>query len=397
MRAPSAWNVAAWAISTGALLGAGVPAVRAAMQPWRLGEFDPAGLRIEEGVAVPEVDAPTTQFAFGTMSHGSEQGHEFVIRNAGEAPLKITRGATSCSCTVSDFESSEGGETDGEKFLAPGGATKVRLKWRGKNPGPFRQQATVFTNDPRRPEIVFVVEGFVVPLWKAKPESIVLTGITSQGGTKASANIFTYGKEPLTVAGVGTPDPETAQFVSFTTKPLPADEIANERGATDGVTLEVEILPGVPLGPLRKTIQIDLRLPEPAVAEVVVEGTVVGDLALTGPGWDSSRQVLQLGTISGRTGVHTQMFITAKGAHRDAVRPTVRSVVPSSMKVEVGEGKALGSGAVVRIPLSISIPAGSPPCNHLGSTQAPAGRIVLDTGHPESPTMTIPVCVAVGP
>jgi len=384
-------------MSAGALLGAGVPAVRAALQPWRLGEFDPAGLRIKEGVAVPEVDAPTTQFAFGTMAHGSEQGHEFVIRNAGEAPLKITRGATSCTCTVSDFESSEGGEADGEKFLAPGGATKVRLKWRGKNPGPFRQQATVFTNDPRRPEIVFVVEGFVVPLWKAKPESIVLTGISSHGGAKASTSIFTYGKEPLTVAGVGTPDSETAQFVSFTTKPLPAAEIAAERGATDGVALEVEILPGVPLGPLRKTIQLDLRLPEPVMAEVVVEGTVVGDLALTGPGWDSSRQVLQLGTVSGRTGMHTQMFITAKGAHRDAVRPTVRAVVPSSMKVEVGEGTALGTGTVLRIPLSISIPPGSPSCNHLGSTQAPAGRIVLDTGHPESPTMTIPVCVAVGP
>jgi hypothetical protein len=219
----------------------------------------------------------------------------------------------------------------------------------------------------------------------------------SQGGVKASTRIFTYGKEPPTVKEISTPDSETSQFVSFTTSPLSAEEIARERGATGGVLLDVEILAGVPIGPLRKTIQIDLCLPEIVRAEVTVEGTVAGDLALAGQGWDSSRQVLQLGTISGRTGKNTQVFITAKGAHRDAVHPVVRDVVPASMQVAVGEGKPVGSGAVMRFPLTITIPAGSAPCNHLGSSQAPAGRIVLDTGHPDSPTMTIPVSVAVGP
>ena len=117
---------------------------------------------------------------------------------------QLTRGATSCSCTVSDFESTEGGETNAEKLLPPGGAAKLLLKWRGKTGGAFRQQATVFTNDPRRPEIVFVVEGFVVPVWKAEPKSIVLTSIPSQGGVTASSKIFTYGKEPAQVAAVST-------------------------------------------------------------------------------------------------------------------------------------------------------------------------------------------------
>ena len=397
VRAPGSWSVVAVAVAVGGLVGVGSPLARASMRPWRLGEFDPAGLQIQEGIAVPKVDAQSTQYAFGTMAEGAEETHKFVIRNAGDAPLKITRGATSCSCTVSDFEAVEGGETDAEKLLPPGGAAELRLKWRGKTGGAFRQQATVFTNDPRRPEIVFVVEGFVVPVWKAEPKSIVLTSIPSQGGVKASSRIYTYGKEPPTVKEVSTPDSETSQFVSFTTTPLSAEEIARERGATGGILLDVEILAGVPIGPLRKTIQIDLFIPEIVRVELTVEGTVAGDLALAGQGWDSSRQVLQLGTISGRTGKNTQVFITAKGAHRDAVHPVVRDVVPASMQVAVGEGKPVGSGAVVRFPLTITIPAGSAPCNHLGSSQAPAGRIVLDTGHPDSPTMTIPVSVAVGP
>jgi len=51
----------------------------------------------------------------------------------------------------------------------------------------------------------------------------------------------------------------------------------------------------------------------------------------------------------------------------------------------------------VRIPIDIEIPSGSRVVNHLCSQQGPAGRIVLDTGHPDSPELTIPVCVAIGP
>ena len=397
MRSPGIWSVVSVALAAGAVLGVGAPLLDAALRPWRLGEFDPAGLRVQAGVSAPQVEAETTQYAFGTMPEGSEQTHEFVIRNVGEAPLKITRGATSCSCTVSDFEAREGGETEGEKFVAPGDAAKLRLKWRGKNGGPFRQQATVFTNDPRRPELVFVVEGFVVPVWRADPQSIVFSSISTQGGTRGSSRIFTYGTEPPTIVGVTPADPESPQILSFSTRPLTPEEFADERGVTGGVLVDVEVLPGAPLGPLRKTPRVALRMPEDVTVELVVEGSVAGDLALAGPGWDSSLQVLKLGTVSGRSGTKAQLFITAKGPHRESVHPVVRDVVPGSMQVEVGEGKPVGASGVMRFPLTITVPPGSPPANHLGSSQAPAGRIVLDTGHPESPTMTIPVSIAIGP
>jgi hypothetical protein len=52
---------------------------------------------------------------------------------------------------------------------------------------------------------------------------------------------------------------------------------------------------------------------------------------------------------------------------------------------------------VLRFPLTITIPPGSPTCNHLCSQQARGGRIVIETGHPDTPTLTIPVCVAISP
>jgi hypothetical protein len=118
---------------------------------------------------------------------------------------------------------------------------------------------------------------------------------------------------------------------------------------------------------------------------------------MAGPGWDSSRQALLLGTVSGKAGLRTRVFLTAKGPHRNSVRPTVREVVPEALQVTIGDGSPIGTGGAVRIPIDIVIPPGSRAVNHLCSQQGPAGRIVLATGHPDSPEFTIPVCVAVGP
>jgi hypothetical protein len=346
----------------------------------------------------PQADAPETTHVFGTIGAGQEGSHEFVIRNAGKAPLAITKGATSCSCTVSDFDTSDGAADGARKVVEPGGETKVRLKWRGKGSGgPFRQQATVFTNDPRRPEIAFVIEGTVVPTWKAVPESIVLSQLSAGAASRATARIFTFGTEPPEVGSLTLADPQAAHFFSLSTEPLSPSEIASETGATGGFTLAVDVKPGLPIGPLRHSIAMQLRIPEEVVAELPLEGSVVGDLALAGSAWDSSRQALLLGTVSGKVGSHAQFFLTAKGPHRASIKPVVREVVPGSLQVDVGEGKPVGSGGVIRIPISITIPPGSPPANHRCSQQAPAGRIVLDTGHPDSPTLSIPVCIAIDP
>jgi hypothetical protein len=132
-------------------------------------------------------------------------------------------------------------------------------------------------------------------------------------------------------------------------------------------------------------------------AEIPLDGEVGGDLVLVGPGWDTTRQALMLGSVSGKAGLTTQLFITAKGPHAAAVKPVVRETVPGSLAVRVGEPRPVGGGGSLRIPLEITIAPGSGPVNHLCSESGPPGKIVLDTGHPDAPTLTIPVCVSIGP
>jgi hypothetical protein len=395
MRLPSAWVIAGVAACLGAAIGGGITALEAAIRPWQAGDFT-VGARAPTGPA-PTVDAPETRFAFGSVGVGAKGSHDFVIRNTGDAPLELTKGATSCTCTVSDFEESEGGSKDA-KMVPPGGSTKLNVQWRGKgNGGPFRQQASVLTNDPKRPQIAFVVEGTVVPSYKAVPEFITLPKLSTGASEQVTVTIFTFGAEQPAIDSLALTEEKTAQFYSLASTPLEPTDLASEAGATGGFRITADIRPGLPIGTLRQTIKAVFRMPEEVIAEIRIEGSVSGDLALAGKAWDSSREALLLGTVSSRTGLETNAFLTVKGPHRADVRPVVREIIPDGLQVVIGEGKPVGSGNVIRIPLTITIPPGSTPVNRIGSEQAPAGRIVLDTGHPESPTLTIPVCVAIIP
>lgn len=394
-QAPGVWQVSAAAIVVGGLVGAAGAAVRSSLTPWQIGDVVPVTRPIPPDA--PQAEVPETRHEFGTIGAGTTGSHRFEIRNVGGGPLTLTRGTTSCSCTVSDFEPSEGG-SGGTMVVPRGGSTFVTVSWSSKPPGGFvRRQATILTDDPRRPEIVFSVEGMIVPTWRSEPESIVLPRVTASSAQRASVAVYTYGRQPPVVKQVTIDHPEAERFFPVTTTPLAEDEIASEPGATGGFRIDVGIEPGLPFGPLRKTIRATFAIPEEVTAEVPLEGTVGGDLVLAGPGWDPSRQSLQLGTVSARTGLRTRIFLSARGPRQESVRPVVEERVPESLEVTVGEATRAGSGAVTRFAIDIVIPPGSRPVDHICSDRGPAGRIVLATGHPDEPTLTIPVCVAIGP
>jgi hypothetical protein len=396
VRMPGAWAVATAAVVAGGLVGAAGSAVRVAITPWQIGELVPTSEVL--GPDSPRVEVPEVTFAFGTVGIGEIGSHRFEVLNTGGGPLTLRKGSSSCSCTVSDFDTEAPAGVDTSRVVPPANHTFVTVQWKGKPPGgPFRQQVTVLTNDPRRPEIVFVVEGVVLPSWKAVPPVIALPRLTTSAAERASVTIFTYGDEAPTIESLEVDHPESARFFSLASVPLSAAERAAEPGATGGFRIDLAINPGLPLGGVKQVIRARFRMPQEVIAEVLLEGSVGGDLVLAGQGWDSSRQTLRLGTVSSRTGGRFKLFLTAKGPHREQVRPRVVETLPEVLEVTVGEAMPIGSGAVVRIPIEIVIPAGSRPVNHICSEQAPAGRLVLETGHPDSPLLSIPVCVAVGP
>jgi hypothetical protein len=395
------WTVAGVALIAGVAIGAGSAALEATLRPWRVGDF--LAVDTPSDAPTPQADVPETTHRFGSVGSGEKGQHAFVIRNSGTAALVLTRGATSCTCTVSDLgPSTEGGdgtaEATAKRTIPPGGETTVSIQWTGKGPGgPFRQQATVLTNDPRRPEIAFVIEGTVVPTWKAVPDMIALPKLSTKSDAVVTTSVFTFGDEPPQVESLAAIDDRTKEFFTVSSEPLSTADIAAEPEATGGFRVSVAVKPGLPIGPLRQTVRMVFRIPAEITAEVPIEGSVAGDISFAGQKWDAARQRLILGQISSRAGLSTKLFVTARGPDRERVQPVVSEVVPESLVVEVGEAEPIGTGAVLRIPLTVTIPPGSPTANHLGSEQAPSGRIVLTTGLPDSPTVSLPVSVVIGP
>jgi hypothetical protein len=237
----------------------------------------------------------------------------------------------------------------------------------------------------------------VVPTWKAVPDLVTLPKLSTKSDAVVTTTVYTYGDEPPQVDSLAAIDDRTKSFFTVSSAPLSAAEIAQEPEATGGFTVSVALKPGLPIGPLRQTVRLVFRIPEEITAEIPIEGSVAGDISFAGQKWDAARQRLILGQVSSRAGLTTSLFITARGPNRELVKPVVEEVVPSSLVVEVGAAEPIGSGAVLRIPVTVVIPPGSPTANHLGSEQAPSGRIVLATGLPDSPTVSLPVSVVIGP
>src|SRR5688572_22921904 len=79
----------------------------------------------------PQAVTDETEFDFGVMDPLTMGSHVFVIRNAGDAPLRLQAGPTSCKCTLSNVAQNE---------IPPGGSGEVRLEWNSGRKLPHFQQ-----------------------------------------------------------------------------------------------------------------------------------------------------------------------------------------------------------------------------------------------------------------
>ena len=125
---PNPWFVAITAAILGTLTGSGTALLRATTTPLRTGAF--ATRSANSSGPRPAAQIAETTYNFGRVNLGGTGSHAFVIRNAGNAPLLITKGTTSCTCTVSDFEGE--GEGKNSRTVPPGEDVIVRIEWTGK-------------------------------------------------------------------------------------------------------------------------------------------------------------------------------------------------------------------------------------------------------------------------
>jgi hypothetical protein len=123
--------------------------------------------------------------------------------------------------------------------------------------------------------------------------------------------------------------------------------------------------------------------------ELPLQGTVISDISLAGPGVSASRLVVNFGQLKVGQGMKRTVFITAKGPFRNDTQVQLTGVEPA-VDFQASLGEAIRDNpALVRFPLTIEIPPSAPPIARNGDESY--ARIKLSTTHPQVKELVVKV------
>jgi hypothetical protein len=373
--------VVALGVAAGLALGLGLAWVR--FSPDILEGFSSGAAALQaERIAPPAADAPQPiatiaedSFDFGDIEAGDTVEHGFRLKNDGAGPLLLRKGGTTCGrCTVSNLP---------RESLAPGETERIGISYQAHEAGPFRQTATILTNDAARPRVEITIGGTVFSPLRASPADIVFTRLSTYEPTTAETRLLAYGAIPLEITGHEFLDPETAGHFQVDILPLTSEEVARE-AARSGMSVKVTALAGLPIGAVRQKLRLTTNQPKTSVVEVPIQGIVESDLSIVGPGWDREHGMLAIGAVSRGEGMKRQLFVLARGEHRQEVQLKIVDRDPPWIQAELGAPEIAQQGAVVRWPLTVIIPPDSPEVNRLGTAQGKLGKLVLGAASPDA-------------
>jgi hypothetical protein len=349
-------------------------------------------LTIERKNAPPgvQIDNSSKEYSidFGVMPQHTAGSAEFIFRNVGRGPLELSKGRASCQCTVGELS---------ETKVAPGGETIVRLSWKTEGAeGPFRHYAEIRTNDPRRPEINFVITGTLTRGLVIDPPTVALGNFSMREPKQAQFAVTAYHNADLKIDGCTlasesneskAKDDPLAKHVEFSITPLPQQELqALQPPAKSGYRVSVSVKPGLPHGRFERKIRLTTNLFAPQ--EIPLIGTVLGDVSVAlGGGWVEEWQVFRLGEADAGQGMSKQLYLLVTGKNFRNVQVKVKRTIPSELQATVGEPRP--GNEVVRWPITIAIPPGVRPMSHVEKGEY--GQVILETTNPDHKEFIIPV------
>jgi hypothetical protein len=400
----------------GIALGIGTATLRIRLTPWnsKPGEgSDARGGTAKPGGPTPKAVVKDAAFDFGTLDIESSGSHDFVVANKGAAPLELTPGETSCRCAASKLE---------RPRVPPGGSTKITITWKpDEKPGPYQQTAAIVTNDPQQPRIVLTVSGKITAKAWLSPPEVVFSRLTSKEAAKTEAVLLCYLDAPehfkqpegeksaqadkkvsqpparvVQVVGHRWDDPKTAAFFEVAVQPMTLEEVKKaDPEAKSGRRIVISVKPGLPQGPIRQKLWLQTNMIVSPTLSLPIQGTVTGDIAIVGQGWNADTGILTLGAVSSAQGAQRRLLLVVRGPHRKQVAFKLAKVAPSAVKASFGPSSELNDGVVVQTPLVINIPQGSPRVSCLGPEPSKMGEIIVETTHPQVSKLRLLLCFAV--
>lgn len=242
----------------------------------------PEQILISPSGPYPKVVVAEDEHNFGTMQVTTTLNHKFLVKNEGEAVLKLKKDRSTCKCTMAEF---------GYVELEPGGETEIELSWIGKVEDPaFRQSAFIKTNDPENEEIELTVTGAVVFELTLEPQGVWHLGtLSDEQPTPFSGLAYSllYDEFELNLS-----EPSSDK-VTVKATPMTAEKL-KELGAKSGYEITGEVKTGIPVGEFEETFKVTSSVFSGA-SDFTIKGVRSGPLQVIGNGWIAAKNLVMLG------------------------------------------------------------------------------------------------------
>ncbi|MEW4565159.1 DUF1573 domain-containing protein [Bremerella sp. JC770] len=331
-------------------------------------------------ISNPRAVVEETVHNFGVLPRFTQSHHEFIIRNEGQAPLKLKQGPSSCSCTILGIDTSE---------IAPNESAKIRLEWTLKfKEGPFHQSATILTNDPDNKEITFAVKGLTETRLGLSEPSVTFSAMSH--GDELVRDVLLYSQTWNRLENVNYDVKSYIPGMQVEILPASSEEVESHQVRSAKkirIRLPNDLEPGHHVGQI-------IFSAEPPDLQTVSDGkgnlkdraktalTVEAQLRKPGVKFFSplidGYGCIKLGVVDAKTGSDLIKLNFRVDQGETIWHATEIAVFPESLKAQVVPlNEEIGL-----FQLQIQIPAGSPTGNYYGRN---IGKIILNSDHPLLP------------
>ncbi len=331
--------------------------------------------------AVARVDSATHDF--GTLDPLTVHEHVFVIRNAGDAPLELTEGPTTCKCTLARL---------GQNTVPPGGKATVMLQWNTGRDTEYSHHATIYTNDPLQPALRLTVKGNVQVRFRCEPAQLVFSRVNPGETPSASTILYSQMWDELEL----DPILPTLPGMNVTISDVEPSEMDSLR-ARSARRITVQLPADLPEGYFTSSLSLrgrpvggtDVQADECTLG---VEGKVIRRLSIYGEEIDVNGQI-EMGRVRQGKGGDVRLLMKLRDPERN-LPVTKIEATPDFVQVRVEPYRMEGDKDVGLYYLHLQVPANAPlyrlPPNE-------TGRIRIEFDHPRVKELDLPLDLIVIP
>ena len=335
-------------------------------------------LPIAETGPYPQAVLAEKEHDFGIMAAGEERKHKFVIRNEGEAPLKLKKGVSTCKCTLSELAQQE---------IAPGESAQIELAWTPKaSDEEFRQTAYVWTNDPENKQLELSIHGRVAQLVELRPGRWELGTISEGIPASVSGTIHSSVVDDLELTAIETSSP----LIMATQTKLSESELEElDPDAKAGYRVEATIRPEMPIGSFKETVTLHVDADGSKTFPIEVHGIRSGPLQfLKMPGyeWFPESLAMSFGRFKASEGKKGSVLLVVNGMAGKTFEFTDVQTDPDFLKVSLQPNVPGDTGERQSYTVSVEVPPGTPPMSRV---RKGSGKIRVQTNHPDAPEIKL--------